>query len=30
LVRRPGLERSHFPDREVGKEGEQGPIAKHW
>jgi len=30
LVRRPGLKRSHFPDRKVRKEGEQGSIAKRW
>jgi len=30
LVRRPGLERSHFPDRKIGKEGERGSIAKRW
>jgi len=30
LVRRPGLERNHFPDRKVRKEGEQGSIAKRW
>jgi len=30
LARRPGLERSHSPDRKVGREGEQGSIAKRW
>jgi len=30
LVRRPGLKQSHFPDRKIGKEGEQGSIAKRW
>jgi len=30
LVRRPGLKRSHFPDRKIRKEGEQGSIAKRW
>jgi len=30
LVRRPGLKRSHFPDRKIGKEGEQGSMAKRW
>jgi len=26
----PGLKQSHFPDRKIGKEGEQGSIAKRW
>jgi len=29
-ARRPGLERNHLPDRKIGKEGEQGSIAKRW
>jgi len=30
LMNLPGLERSHFPDRKVREEGEQGSIAKRW